>query len=53
DMYLAAVEWAVGGEAVADAVFAEVAQAAAEVEIGPDSPELVAIARELRESELV
>ncbi|MBA3716972.1 MAG: glycosyltransferase family 4 protein, partial [Actinobacteria bacterium] len=43
DLYLAAVEWAVGGEAVADAVFAEVAQAAAEVEIGPDSPELVAI----------
>jgi len=53
DMYEAALEWAVGGEAVADAVFAEIAQAAAEVEIGADSPELAAIARELRESDMV
>jgi glycosyltransferase involved in cell wall biosynthesis len=53
DLYLAALEWAVGGEAVADAVFAEIAQAAAEVEIGADSPELAAIARELRKSDMV
>ena len=53
EQYLAALEWALGGEPVADAVLAEIAQAAAEVEIGADSPELVAIARELRESDLV
>jgi hypothetical protein len=53
DLYLAALEWAVGGDAVAEAVFAEIAQAAAEVEIGADSPELAAIARELRESDMV
>jgi glycosyltransferase involved in cell wall biosynthesis len=53
ELYLAALEWAVGGEAVADAVLAEIAQAAAEVEIGADSPELAAIARELRESDMV
>jgi glycosyltransferase involved in cell wall biosynthesis len=53
EQYLAALEWAAGGEAVADAVLAEIAQAAAEVEIGADSPELSAIARELRESDLV
>jgi glycosyltransferase involved in cell wall biosynthesis len=53
ELYLGALEWAVGGEAVADAVLAEVAQAAAEVEIGADSPELAAIARELRESDVV
>jgi glycosyltransferase involved in cell wall biosynthesis len=53
ELYLGALEWAVGGEAVSEAVLAEVAQAAAEVEIGADSPELAAIARELRESEVV
>jgi glycosyltransferase involved in cell wall biosynthesis len=53
EQYLAALEWALGGEPVADAVLAEIAQAAAEVEIGADSPELAAIARELRESDLV
>jgi glycosyltransferase involved in cell wall biosynthesis len=53
DQYLGALEWSVGGEAVVDAVLAEIAQAAADVEIGADSPELVAIARELRESDLV
>jgi glycosyltransferase involved in cell wall biosynthesis len=53
EQYLAALEWAVGGEAVTDAVLAEIAQAAAEVEIGADSPELAAVARELRESEIV
>jgi glycosyltransferase involved in cell wall biosynthesis len=53
EAYLAALEWAAGGEAVADAVFAEVAQAAAEVEIGADSPELARIARRLRESDVV
>jgi glycosyltransferase involved in cell wall biosynthesis len=53
EQYLAALEWAAGGDAVADAVFAEIAQAAAEVEIGADSPELAEIARELRESDLV
>jgi len=53
DAYEGALEWALGGETVADAVFAEVAQAAAEVEIGADSPELAEIARELRDSEMV
>jgi glycosyltransferase involved in cell wall biosynthesis len=53
ELYLAALEWAVGGDAVAEAVFAEIAQAAAEVEIGADSPELAEIARELRESDMV
>lgn len=53
DAYEGALEWALGGEAVSDAVLAEIALAAAEVEIGADSPELGEIARELRESELV
>ena len=53
EQYLAALEWALGGEPVGDAVLAEIAQAAAEVEIGADSPELAEIARELRESDLV
>jgi glycosyltransferase involved in cell wall biosynthesis len=53
ELYLAALEWAAGGEAVTGAVLAEIAQAAAEVEIGADSPELAAIARELRESDMV
>ena len=53
EQYLGALEWAVGGDAVADAVFAEIAQAAADVEIGADSPELASIARELRQSDLV
>ena len=53
EQYLAVLEWAAGGDAVTDAVLAEIAQAAAEVEIGADSPELAAIARELRESEIV
>ena len=53
EQYLAVLEWAAGGDAVTDAVLAEIAQAAAEVEIGADSPELAAIARELRKSDLV
>src|SRR5262249_44134208 len=53
ELYLGALEWAAGGDAVTDAVLVEIAQAAAEVEIGADSPELAAIARELRESDLV
>ena len=53
ELYLGALEWAVGGEAVSVAVVREIAQAAADVEIGADSPELAVIARELRESEIV
>ena len=53
ELYLGALEWAVGGEAVSVAVVREIAQAAADVEIGADSPELAAISRELRESDLV
>ena len=53
EQYLAVLEWAAGGDTVTDAVLAEIAQAAAEVEIGADSPELAAIARELRKSDLV
>jgi hypothetical protein len=53
ELYLGALEWAVGGEAVSVAVLREIAQAAADVEIGADSPELAVIARELRESEIV
>ena len=53
ELYLGALEWAVGGEAVSVAVLQEIAQAAADVEIGADSPELAGIARELRESEIV
>jgi glycosyltransferase involved in cell wall biosynthesis len=53
DAYEGALEWALGGEAVADAVFAEIAQAAAEAEIGADSPELAEIGRALRDSEMV
>ena len=53
ELYLGPLEWAVGGEAVSVAVLREIAQAAADVEIGADSPELAVIARELRESEIV
>lgn len=53
ETYAAAVEWAAGGEAVSDAALAEIAQAAADVEIGADSPELSEIARAIRESGVV
>jgi glycosyltransferase involved in cell wall biosynthesis len=51
DRYAAALELAAGGDAVTDAVLREVAQAAAEVGVTADSPELAelaAAARELR-----
>src|SRR5262249_29524874 len=38
EQYLAALEWAVGGDSVTNSFLAEIAQAAAEVEIGADSP---------------
>ncbi len=56
EQYLAVARVGGGGEAVSvtdRGAVAEIAQAAAEVEIGADSPELAAIARELRESDLV
>ena len=49
ERYAAALEVAAGGDPVADAVLGEVAQAAAEVGIGADSPELSGIAGRLRE----
>ena len=52
DLYVAALEEAAGGEAVHDAVTREVAEAAAEVGIGPDDPEAKELAARLREAEL-
>ena len=52
ELYAAALEQAAGGEAVADAVLGEVASAAAEVGIEPDSPEADELARRLAEVEL-
>ena len=52
DLYVAALEEAAGGEAVRDAVPREVADAAAEVGIGPDDPEAKELAARLREAEL-
>ena len=53
ERYAAALEVAAGGDAVADAVLGEVAQAAAESGIGADSPELAEIAARLRELRIV
>jgi len=52
DLYVAAVEQAAGGEAVADAVLGDVARAATEVGIEPGSPEASELARRLGEVEL-
>jgi glycosyltransferase involved in cell wall biosynthesis len=52
DLYVAALEQAAGGEAVAGAVLADVAAAAAEVGIEPGSPEASDLARRLAEVEL-
>ena len=52
ELYAAALEQAAGGEAVADAVLGEVANAAADVGIEPDSPEAGELARRLAEVEL-
>jgi len=52
DLYVAALEQAAGGEAVADAVLRDVATAAADVGIEPGSPEASELARRLAEVEL-
>jgi glycosyltransferase involved in cell wall biosynthesis len=52
DLYVAALEQAAGGEAVADAVLGDVATAAADVGIEPGSPEASELARRLAEVEL-
>jgi glycosyltransferase involved in cell wall biosynthesis len=52
DLYAATLEEAAGGEAVRNAVTREVADAAAEVGIGPDDPEAKELAARLREAEL-
>ena len=52
DLYVAALEQAAGGEAVADAVLGDVAAAATDVGIEPGSPEAAELARRLAEVEL-
>ena len=52
DSYVAALEQAAGGEAVANAVLGDVAAAASEVGIEPGSPEASELARRLAEVEL-
>jgi glycosyltransferase involved in cell wall biosynthesis len=52
ELYVAALEEAAGGEAVRAALVGEVAEAAAEVGIGPDDPEAKELAARLREAEL-
>ena len=52
ELYAAALEQAVGGEAVADAVLGEVATAAHDVGVEPGSPEAAELARRLAEVEL-
>jgi glycosyltransferase involved in cell wall biosynthesis len=52
DLYVAALEQAAGGEAVADSLLRDVATAAADVGIEPDSPEAAELARRLAEVEL-
>ena len=52
ELYVAALEEAAGGEAVRAAVTREVAEAAADVGIGPDDPEAKELAARLREAEL-
>jgi glycosyltransferase involved in cell wall biosynthesis len=53
EAYAAALEWAAGGDAISNAVLAELAQAAADVGIGADSPELVELAARVRELDTV
>lgn len=53
EAYTAALEWAAGCDAVTDSVLAEIAQAAADVGIGADSPELAEIASRVRETDVV
>jgi len=52
DLYVAALEQAAGGEAVANAVLGDVAAAATDVGIEPGSPEAADLARRLAEVEL-
>ena len=52
DLYVTALEEAAGGEAVRDAVTREMAEAAAEVGIGPEDPEAGELAARLREAGL-
>ena len=52
ELYVAALEQAAGGEAVADSVLRDVSTAATEVGIGPGSPEAAELARRLAEVEL-
>ena len=52
ELYVAALEQAGGGEAVADSVLREVSAAATEVGIEPGSPEAAELARRLAEVEL-
>ena len=52
DLYVAALEQAAGGDAVADAVLGDVAAAATDVGIEPGSPEAAELARRLAEVEL-
>jgi glycosyltransferase involved in cell wall biosynthesis len=52
DLYVAALEQAAGGDAVADSLLGDVATAAADVGIGPGSPEAAELARRLAEVEL-
>jgi hypothetical protein len=52
DLYVAALEQAAGGEAVANSLLGDVASAAADVGIEPESPEASELARRLAEVEL-
>ena len=52
DLYAAALEQAVGGRAVGEAVLREVGEAAADVGISPEGAEAGEIARRLAEVEL-
>ena len=52
DRYAAALEEAAGGASVRDAVVRDVAEAAAEVGIGPADPEARELAHRLREAGL-
>jgi glycosyltransferase involved in cell wall biosynthesis len=52
ELYVAALEEAAGGASVREAVTREVADAAADVGIGPDDPEAKELAARLREAEL-
>jgi glycosyltransferase involved in cell wall biosynthesis len=52
DLYVEALEEAAGGEAVQDAVAREIAEAAADVGIGPDDPEAKELAARLREADI-